>query len=174
VLGERRVPTETVRLERVTVDLEVAGRDLVRMRSATTLARSAWVSSSSTANSSPPYGPDRWSARRRRLLSSGGCHESRAIDGCEFRGGVLLLETHAERAKVVAERIRHQVATRDFQIDGHPLKLTVSVGYATFPEHSTTSRGLLAAADKAMYAAKAGGRNAVACAPDAVAEAVAR
>jgi diguanylate cyclase (GGDEF)-like protein len=89
----------------------------------------------------------------------------RSVDSvCRYGGdefAVLLLETHLERARVVAERVRHTIAAREFVIDGAPLKLTVSVGYATFPEHGKTARALLGAADKAMYAAKAAGKNAV-------------
>jgi diguanylate cyclase (GGDEF)-like protein len=91
----------------------------------------------------------------------------RSVDSvCRYGGdefAVLLLETNAERAKVVAERIRHTIASRDFPIEGGAsLKITVSIGYATFPEHGKSSRALLAAADKAMYAAKNAGKNAVA------------
>ena len=89
----------------------------------------------------------------------------RSVDSvCRYGGdefAVLLLETHVDRARVVAERIRHAVASRQFVIEGAPVGVTVSVGYATFPEHGKTGRVLLAAADKAMYAAKAAGRNAV-------------
>jgi diguanylate cyclase (GGDEF)-like protein len=99
-----------------------------------------------------------------RLLES-----VRSVDSvCRYGGdefAVLLLETHLERAKVVAERIRHAVAHKRFDIGGgEPMQLTVSVGYATFPEHGKVARGLLEAADKAMYVAKAAGKNAVAAA----------
>lgn len=90
----------------------------------------------------------------------------RSVDSvCRYGGdefAVLLLETHLDRAKVVAERIRHTLASREFEVDGVVMRLTVSVGYATFPEHGKTGRALLQAADQAMYAAKAAGKNAVA------------
>ena len=89
----------------------------------------------------------------------------RTVDSvCRYGGdefAILLLETHLDRAKVVAERIRHAVASRNFTVDSEQLKVTVSVGYATFPEHGKTAKALLGAADKAMYAAKAAGKNAV-------------
>ncbi|MBK7859511.1 MAG: sensor domain-containing diguanylate cyclase [Archangiaceae bacterium] len=89
----------------------------------------------------------------------------RSVDSvCRYGGdefAVLLLETHLERARVVAERIRHAVAGHEFVIEGQPVRVTVSVGYAAFPEHGKTARELLRAADTAMYAAKAAGRNAV-------------
>src|SRR5438105_3254989 len=69
----------------------------------------------------------------------------RSVDSvCRYGGdefALLLLETNAERARVVAERIRHPIASQAFSVDGgEPLKLTVSVGYSTFPEHGKTAR----------------------------------
>jgi diguanylate cyclase (GGDEF)-like protein len=97
-------------------------------------------------------------------------HESvRTVDSvCRYGGdefAVLLLETNMDRAKVVAERIRHHIAAPAFDVgDGAPLQLTVSIGFATFPDHGKAARALLEAADKAMYVAKGAGRNAVASA----------
>jgi diguanylate cyclase (GGDEF)-like protein len=93
----------------------------------------------------------------------------RTVDSvCRYGGdefAVLLLETNMDRAKVVAERIRHHIASPAFDVGGGaPLPLTVSVGFATFPDHGKAARALLEAADKAMYVAKAAGRNAVASA----------
>jgi diguanylate cyclase (GGDEF)-like protein len=52
--------------------------------------------------------------------------------------------------------------TRRFDVGGGPpIPLTVSVGAASFPDHALSSLGLLEAADRAMYQAKAGGRDAV-------------
>jgi diguanylate cyclase (GGDEF)-like protein len=52
---------------------------------------------------------------------------------------------------------------------GLRLDLTLSVGLATFPSHGTTREALIDAADKAMYLAKALGRNRV-CTADDLAE----
>ena len=41
------------------------------------------------------------------------------------------------------------------------IKLTVSIGIATYPSHAKTAPELLKAADTAMYAAKEAGRNKV-------------
>ena len=46
------------------------------------------------------------------------------------------------------------------EIPGAPyLSVTASVGVAAFPEHGDELDGLLKASDRAMYAAKANGRN---------------
>ena len=39
--------------------------------------------------------------------------------------------------------------------------MTISAGYATFPDNASTGRGLLGAADQALYRAKDAGRNRV-------------
>jgi diguanylate cyclase (GGDEF)-like protein len=55
------------------------------------------------------------------------------------------------------------VADTGFPVPGHdaPLKVTVSVGVSSFPDDGQTTTDLLKAADQALYAAKAGGRNRV-------------
>jgi diguanylate cyclase (GGDEF)-like protein len=60
-------------------------------------------------------------------------------------------------ALVVAERIRQQVEKSLWDGRG----VTVSIGIASFPEHGGDLEGLLKAADDALYAAKADGRNRV-------------
>lgn len=75
---------------------------------------------------------------------------------------VMVSEIDAPGARVVAERVRRDVAARPFGDEGErPLKVTVSIGYATFPFHGTTPETLLRSADTAMYAAKARGKNRV-------------
>jgi diguanylate cyclase (GGDEF)-like protein/PAS domain S-box-containing protein len=62
---------------------------------------------------------------------------------------------------IAAERIRKAVATRQFAHGEHqPLgHVSCSVGVASYPEHASTSDMVLKAADEAVYAAKAGGRD---------------
>ena len=48
---------------------------------------------------------------------------------------------------------------------GRPLRLTVSVGVATRLEHEEGPEATLGRADRALYAAKANGRNCVQVAP---------
>ena len=62
----------------------------------------------------------------------------------------------------IAERIRHTVAENAFEAGpDEVMRLTCSVGLATYPLHGRTREALLDAADKAMYRAKSEGRNQV-------------
>jgi diguanylate cyclase (GGDEF)-like protein len=74
--------------------------------------------------------------------------------GEEF--AVLLPGLSAEQAFTVAETIRCRVA----QLPADPIVLTVSIGVASLtPTAALNFTGLVEAADKALYAAKAAGRN---------------
>ena len=92
----------------------------------------------------------------------------RSIDTLARYGGdeftLLLVDTNQTGAHDVAERIRSLVEQTDFGQDRR-LKLTVSVGVATFPKHGRTREAVLEASDKAMYLGKALGRNRV-CSAD--------
>jgi diguanylate cyclase (GGDEF)-like protein len=95
----------------------------------------------------------------------------RAIDTVGRYGGdeftILLVDTGLDGALSVADRIRQSVADRPFGAErGLDLRLTISVGVATFPMHGETRERLLDLADKAMYLAKALGRNLVCSADD--------
>lgn len=74
---------------------------------------------------------------------------------------LLLPETDAKGAAVVAERLRQRVAeTADDIGNGATLSATVSVGFATMQAgFLATGEMLLASADAALYAAKRAGRN---------------
>lgn len=72
---------------------------------------------------------------------------------------VLLPRTDLDEARLLAERLRSQVATVDI---GHPeLSVTTSIGVACYPTSATDSDGVLAAADAALLRAKAQGRDRV-------------
>ncbi len=73
---------------------------------------------------------------------------------------VALPDRSAESALILLEEIRSHLATKDLPAAGRPV--TISVGVAARPPHGTTSDELLRAADRAMYRAKAEGRNRVA------------
>jgi diguanylate cyclase (GGDEF)-like protein len=81
------------------------------------------------------------------------------LGGEEF--AVLLPGTRLADALHVAERIRGTVAAEVAALAGLPAEATVSLGCAEISKHHATIDALLAAADRAMYDAKRGGRNQV-------------
>jgi diguanylate cyclase (GGDEF)-like protein len=95
----------------------------------------------------------------------------RQVDTLARYGGdeftILLVDTGAEEALIIAERIRRSVAEHVFEgTGGTPIQLTISVGVATYPRHATARDALLDVADKAMYRAKSRGRNCCCSADD--------
>jgi diguanylate cyclase (GGDEF)-like protein len=86
---------------------------------------------------------------------------------------ILLPATHQNAAVQVAERLRKMVELAGFPALDPSLKpydpsitATVSCGVATaYPTAEDTAERLLEAADRAMYQAKAQGRNCLCCAP---------
>ena len=52
-----------------------------------------------------------------------------------------------------------QLLNQTFDIAGHPINISSSIGIAIFPEHGSDEKLLLKCADAAMYRAKEGGRN---------------
>ena len=75
---------------------------------------------------------------------------------------VLLVETNADEAMIVAERMRKMVEAESFvKGAGLTIRLTISIGIAAFPEHATTKQTLLNLADQAMYRGKESTRNVV-------------
>jgi diguanylate cyclase (GGDEF)-like protein len=81
--------------------------------------------------------------------------------GEEF--SILLPETQALQAYEIAERIRRAVAERDFDVDtaAEPVRATVSIGVAIYPEDGIDANQLIHQADLAVYRAKLQGRNRV-------------
>jgi diguanylate cyclase (GGDEF)-like protein len=74
----------------------------------------------------------------------------------------LLPDTGEDGAAAIAERIRAAVAGRSLETEaGFDVRATISLGVATFPDDGRDERALIRAADEAMYAAKAEGRNRV-------------
>lgn len=79
---------------------------------------------------------------------------------------VVLPETDAEGAGMVAERVRQAVEKMPFEVNGVHVPVTVSVGVAAFvPQADDQVSLLLNQADAALYASKAAGRNCVTVAP---------
>lgn len=81
-------------------------------------------------------------------------------EGEEF--GIVLPHTDLARAAVLAERLRDQIKYHAFDVDGGPVRITVSVGIAQIPDQTIgTVSEWMAAADAALYEAKGCGRNGV-------------
>jgi diguanylate cyclase (GGDEF)-like protein len=77
----------------------------------------------------------------------------------------LLQETALDGAITTAEKIRESIRSEPFgESDGRQLKLTVSIGVASYPQHGETYAALVESADQAMYRAKQLGRDRVAVA----------
>lgn len=75
---------------------------------------------------------------------------------------IVLPDTQIELAGTVAERIREKLAQYQFNAGRNlKLSLTASFGVAAFPEHASSPQQLIAAADKAMYEAKAANKNCI-------------
>ena len=89
----------------------------------------------------------------------------RAVDILARHGGdefvILLPQTGADQALLLAERIREGVAAQTVEIEQSPVTATLSVGVAELtpgsPEDSVDK--LTHRADLALYASKSGGRN---------------
>jgi diguanylate cyclase (GGDEF)-like protein len=83
----------------------------------------------------------------------------RTIDWITRYGGdefaMILPDTNSKFAFEIAERLRMQFFSRH----QGPVSLSLSFGIATFPDHATTAKDLISAADKALYQAKKQGRN---------------
>ena len=74
---------------------------------------------------------------------------------------VLLRDTDAAAAEALAERLRTAIARSVLRHAGARLRLTVSIGVAERRAEDATLDMVLARADRALYAAKHGGRNQV-------------
>ncbi len=86
----------------------------------------------------------------------------RDVDVCARYGGeefvVILPQCDRECAIEVAERLRASIASTQVQKIG---QVTASVGVATYPSGAKNKEELIEMADRAMYLAKAAGRNRV-------------
>jgi len=90
--------------------------------------------------------------------------EQRAMDVVARYGGeefvVLLPETGTTGARIFAERVLRDVGSRSFGDGATPIRLTVSIGGATYPAADTPDgASFLHLADQNLYRAKREGRN---------------
>lgn len=90
--------------------------------------------------------------------------------GEEF--AVILPETGTSGAAEVAERVRRRVDERLFRPPDTQdvVRVTVSIGLATYPHDAANKKELIERADAALYRAKRGGKNAVALTSEPSAE----
>jgi len=91
-------------------------------------------------------------------------NELRPTDRAARYGGeeftVILPETSADAARIMAERVCRTVANRPIRLpDGREIRLTVSAGGSCYPDDTGSPAELVARADQALYAAKEAGRN---------------
>jgi diguanylate cyclase (GGDEF)-like protein len=74
---------------------------------------------------------------------------------------VVLDGAYATHATAVAERIRGNVEFRCREVEGQPVRLTVSIGVAEVTPADRNASAVVARADRALYEAKRRGRNRV-------------
>ncbi len=67
-----------------------------------------------------------------------------------------------ELATALAEELRARIIAHRFERDGKVVKPTLSAGVAVFPDRADSAKTLFDAADRALYRAKARGKNRVA------------
>jgi len=85
---------------------------------------------------------------------------------CRFGGeafGIIVPNTPADRAWILADRLRKNIEKLPLSHRGVPVPITCSLGIADLP--TCGDKNILSAADAAMYRAKENGRNRIEIAP---------
>lgn len=91
----------------------------------------------------------------------------RIIDIAARYGGeefsIILPTTEKEDARLIGERVREEIEKMSFIIKdiGKGVRLTVSLGIASYPVDASTVEELINNADRALYRAKGLGKNRV-------------
>jgi len=73
----------------------------------------------------------------------------------------LLPGIPSHEAAEVAERVRRKVGEHEYRVGDSTIRVTISLGVASYPEHSLAGPHMVARADEALYRAKATGRDRV-------------
>ena len=81
------------------------------------------------------------------------------IGGEEF--ALILPNTKSDDAAAIMERLRKQIESNDFLVEGERLNVTTSIGVASNQVNETDESDLFKLADEALYRAKKEGRNRV-------------
>lgn len=75
---------------------------------------------------------------------------------------VILPETTAKDARIIADRLRQNISDIEVTIDATTtIKTTISIGIAEFPICADNEKDLINLADKALYEAKRNGKNCI-------------
>ncbi len=93
-------------------------------------------------------------------------NQTRSVDVPARYGGeefcMLLPDTHAATAEIIAERIRKGVEAMSIEYEGQKMSITLSLGVAQYdPIRDLAGKSVIDRADKAMYLSKQSGRNKV-------------
>ena len=83
---------------------------------------------------------------------------------CRYGGEEFLLvlpQMLPEKARARAEQLRRALAVAPVRYGATTISITASFGVAAYPDHGQKGERIIAAADKALYDAKASGRNCV-------------
>lgn len=80
------------------------------------------------------------------------------LGGDEF--AMLVPDAGQPDIETLAQRIIETISQSPFKFDGHEVRLCCSAGIAFYPEHADAAATLMQHADRAMYQAKAAGKNA--------------
>ncbi|MFZ1986500.1 MAG: sensor domain-containing diguanylate cyclase, partial [Desulfatitalea sp.] len=72
---------------------------------------------------------------------------------------LILPETDTEQALIVCEKIRGAMQAMFIPHGEQTLRVTISLGAATFPYHAIDKQRLIQSADEALYASKRAGKN---------------
>jgi diguanylate cyclase (GGDEF)-like protein len=93
-------------------------------------------------------------------------NQTRSVDVAARYGGeefcMLLPDTDAASAEIIAERIRKGIEGMAIEYEGQKMSITLSLGVAQYdPNRDLAGKSVIDRADKAMYLSKQSGRNRV-------------